>query len=229
MQDIKEYYILCEPIETKIGDLHFLKVNEFLNIALYSNLLILKKEDILPFISSKYIDYIKDWSFIDIIKYFNAKPNDLYSSYKKLFEICFKEDVFDKVESDDELEYYLNLIKKINCLNLERKNPNSEIEKFNMFKKFLQKKKGEEITFESIYTSVWVETGNKPDDLYLYELYALFYRTNQFKSYDSTTHFATVSKDIKIESWAKHIDILDLKEKNTMLDEFSQQAQSMMQ
>ncbi|MHB8065594.1 MAG: hypothetical protein ACYDG2_23750, partial [Ruminiclostridium sp.] len=178
MQDIKEYYILCEPIETKIGNLHFLKVSEYMDIGLYSSLLILQKKDILPYITDDYKDFFKEMPFIEIVKYFNKEPNDLYSAFKKLFEICFKEDVFDIIENDEELEYYRNLIKKINCLNLERPNTNAEIEKFNMFKRFLQKKKGEDVTFESIYTSVWVGTGSKPENLYIYELYALFNRVS---------------------------------------------------
>lgn len=209
MEDIRDFYILCEPIDTRIGKLHFLKVKDYPKLLRYSSYLLLEKDEIVKAIKEfdeNLADYLSGLQLIEVIKL--LKGTGIYDSFRKLFQLCFKKDVFDLIETDEELEYYRNLIKKINCINIEKPNPNLEIERFNRFRRFLQSKKGEAITFEAIYTSVWAAVGQKPNDMYIYELYALFNRIAQFKQYDTTTLFATISGEVKIEPWYKHIDIL---------------------
>lgn len=227
MQDIKEFYILCEPIETKIGKIRFFKVKEYLTLLPYIQLIYLQKKDIMKFIKPEYKEYFEKLSLLEIIKFFNHEDYNLYQSFKDLFKLCFDEDVFDLVQDDKELQYYLDLIKKMNCLNYEKPSSNPEIEKFNAFKKFFQKKNNDNVDFEAVYTSVWLSSGTKPNDLYIYEMYALFYRTGQFKNYNTTTLFATVSKDIKIESWCKAIDLTELKEKKTNIKDFEKKSKSL--
>jgi hypothetical protein len=41
------------------------------------------------------------------------------------------------------------------------------------------------------------------------QLYSVFYRLGAFKNYETTTLFATVSGDVKIESWSKKIDMYE--------------------
>jgi acyl-CoA-binding protein len=86
-----------------------------------------------------------------------------------------------------------------------------------------QKSNGE-LTFEAIYTSVWVETGEKPDDMTIYQMYALFSRIGQFKNYDTTTLYNTVSGEVKIDAWYKHINLLEKEDKKTTLEEFCRNA-----
>lgn len=214
MDDIRELYILCEPIDTRVGKLHFLKVKDYPKLLKYSSYLMLDKQDIINAIKSfdeDLADYLSDLSMIEIIRV--LKNTGIYEGFRQLFKLCFKKDVLDLIEDNKEFEYYRELIKKINCVNFEKPNPNPEIERFNRFKRFLQAKKGESISFEAIYTSVWVGVKQRPKDMYIYEMYALFNRIAQFKQYDATTLFATISSEVKIEPWYKHIDILKKDEK----------------
>lgn len=70
----------------------------------------------------------------------------------------------------------------------------------------MQKSKGESLTFEAMYTSVGLAFGKDPDDMTLYKFYKYFDRLSQFKNYDTTTLFATVSTDVKIEPWFKSFE-----------------------
>jgi hypothetical protein len=253
LQDIKDLYILGEPIETKIGNLHFLKVCEYTSILGFMAYLQLEKWEVVNLYKDdkEFYDLICELSFFDIIKLFKSieeiknktikehnanciKEDDmltdyvsLYTKYKELFVLCFKEDVIDRIDSDKLFEEYRNKIMKMNGIPKEEKNPNPEIQRFINMKKMLNRNKSNGITFESIYTSVWAFCGYKPSDMTLYELYALFNRIGQFKNYDTTVLYSTVTSDVKIESWAKHAEINE-EEKKSTLSEFSKSANSIM-
>lgn len=229
MENIKEFYILCQPIDINIGNhvyqLNFIKVKDYLKLIKYNPLIFMKKEEILETINQNHKPFFEQLTYLEIIKYFDQDDQlNLYQNFKDLFVLCFDEDIFDQLINDEQLYYILDLIKKINCLKYEKPCKNPELEKFNIFKKVFQKSKGEQIDFESIYSSVWLYCGNKPDDLYIYELYALFYRLSQFKLNNITTLYSTVSSDVKVESWCKSIDILGIEEKKMTLKEFESKS-----
>ena len=221
MQDVKEFYILCEPIETRIGTIRFFKVNEYLQLAKYMQLIFLTKKDLLKGMQKDVKDQFAEVSFLDLIKYLRNQDFNLYQNYKDLFYLCFGEDVFRKIADDKELQYYLDLIKRMNHLRYEKPSSNPEIEKFNIMKRKMNK---DAVNFEAVYTSVWIATGSKPSDMYIYEMYALFYREGQFKGHKLTSLFATVAKDQKIESWCKSVDMFDLEEKKLSLEDFKKKS-----
>lgn len=229
---MKEFYIYGRPIKTQIGDLHFITVEEYYDFIHEGHLsiLVLQKEDLLqrlkeiekldsgikPIISTVEkltlfefvrlignldMDGIDDQSYIKLLKI-----DSLYAGFKKLFEFCFKEDVFDRILSNEEFEEYRKLILEINCIPYEKPNPNPEIERYNQMKRLMQKHKGESADFESMYTSVWVGLSQCPDKLTLYRFNKLFARIAQFKNYNTSTLFATVSNDVKIDMWYKAIE-----------------------
>jgi hypothetical protein len=198
MQDIKDLYILCQPIETKIGQLRFIKVQEYPEMMKYVQLLFVDKIDLLQFINKEYRKLIEQISLLELIKKLNIEPIYMRKYFSEMFKFFFANDVFDLVQTDEELNYYRDLIKQMNQIHYEKPCSNPEIEKFNIFKRLLQKKKGQDVTFESIYTSVWVGTGMKPDDMCIYQLYALFSRISQFKNYDTTSLFATVTSEVRL-------------------------------
>jgi hypothetical protein len=112
----------------------------------------------------------------------------------------------------------------MNSLPYEEKNPNPEIQYFIDLKKQLEKQRSNGgLTFEAIYTSVWTMLGQRPDDMTIYQMYALFSRIGQFKNYDTTTLYNTTSGQVKIDPWYKHIDLME-EEKKTTLEEFSRNA-----
>lgn len=228
---MKEFYIYGRPIDTKIGKLHFLTVGEYYDFVLNGHLgyLTFQKDDLLKKLKEieKMDDGVKPivetleeltlFEFIRLMGSFGDTLDEnsyikllhldnLYLEFRKLFEFCFKEDVFDKIESNEEFEQYRELILEVNCIPYEKPNPNPEIEKYNAMRRLMQKHKGDSMDFESMYTSVWVGIGQCPDKLTMYKFNKLFERIAQFKNYDTTTLFATVSGDTKIDAWYKVVE-----------------------
>lgn len=226
MLNAKELYILGQPIETDIGTLHFVKVKDYPKLLRYSQYLDTEKFEIIRAISKidkNIANNLKDVPFITLITELKD-VFELYDVYEEMFLFLFKKETFSKIKTDEELEYYRNLIRKMNSLPHDEKNPNPEIQYFMNLKKMYDKQKSNGgLTFEAIYTSVWTQTGVCPDDLTIYQMYALFSRIGQFKNYDTTTMYNTVSGQVKIDPWYKHIDLME-EEKKTTLEEFSRNA-----
>jgi hypothetical protein len=68
------------------------------------------KKDILKLIQPEYKEYFERLPLLKIIKYFDNGNYNLYQNYRDLFILCFEDDVFDLIENDEELQYYLDLI-----------------------------------------------------------------------------------------------------------------------
>lgn len=208
MENYKELYILCEPLQTPIGQIKFLKVKDYPTLLEYVPYLKLQKFEVIEKIaerSKEQANYFSEKPFIDIIHELST-TYELEVAYIELFKLCFGEDVFYLVTTDEELEYYRDLIKEMNCLTYEKKNPNPEIEYFNELKRLMNQQKGSGITFKSIYTSVWLKTHERPSNMYIYEMYALFDRIMHFKNHDMTVLYSSVSSEVKVEPWYKSTD-----------------------
>lgn len=253
MENLKEFYIYGIPIDTKVGKLHFMTVREYYDFIKegYLNSLVLTKDDLLnKFIMLEKFDenlkvlteILSEMNLFDFLKFIegfstideNQKQQsyvhvlglfDLYLNFRKMFEFCFKEDVFSKISNSEEFEEYRDLIIEINCIPYEKPNPNPEIEKFNQMRRLIQKHKGESIDFESMYTSVGLAFGKDPDDMTLYKFNKYFSRLAQFKNYDTTTLFATVSSDVKIEPWYKAIEEKKIEQQTIAEEELKRKSQ----
>ncbi len=223
MQNIKELYFLCSPIDCEIGKLHFIKVSEYDEFLNYIPLLNLQKFEVLQMIHPEYKATFEKMQFIDIIRFFSGNEYELYQGYRQLFEFCFKEDVFEQIKSDEEFEAYRTLIRKINFVSFDPPNQNPEIERFNSLKKMYAQKNHDALTFEAMYSSVWVATGCRPADLTIYELNMLFNRICMFKNYDTSILFKTVTNEVTIDAWYKQ---MELTQDQTTLEEFSNHANS---
>lgn len=232
MENIKQFYILGQPIETKLGTIRFIKVKEYPQFAELLGYLLIEKNELLNQFkklsqldeSMKILyDFLKDrtmFEFIKTIRDYNMNFFGLYQIYEghvELFKFCFNEDVFDKIETDKEFEYYKELILEMNAIPYEKPNPNPEIERFNKMKRWLNHNKGESITFEAMYTSVWAYLGECPDELTLYQFHKLFERIAQFKNFDISSISAMFSEKPKIEWWFK--DLSQNNEEQQYLDE----------
>lgn len=225
MENYKELYILCEPINTPIGDINFLKVKDYPLLLNYVPYFKLQKFEVIDKIretSKELADHYQEKQFIEIIRELSS-VYELETAYSELFYLCFDKDVFDLITTDEQLEYYLNLIKDMNCISVEKKNPNPEIEYFNELKRMMDKQKNSGITFEAIYTSVWKEIGERPKELYIYEMYSLFDRIAHFKNHDLTALYSSVSSEVKVESWYKSTD-KDKKQELTSLEELQSKS-----
>ncbi len=233
LKALKPFYIYGRPLETDIGTLHFITVGEWYDFVLegYLSVLTMEKCDVENQLKSIVhldsgvqivLDVLKFCDFFTFIKNIGESVNnetdientylhalglvDLYQKMREMFEFCFKEDVFHKITSQEEFDSYRGLIMDINCITHEKPNPNPEIERFNQMKRLLQQHKGDDVTFDSMYTSVGLALGKDPDNMTMYKFYKYFERLMQFKNYDTSVLFATVSDKVKVEPWYKKVE-----------------------
>lgn len=229
MEDTKELYILGNSIETPVGTMKFLKVNQYPTLCKYLPYLNLEKFEVMNMVNrhnSEFASIIGDMEFIEVIKTLDILG--LRTFYEELFLLCFGKNIIDEITSDEEFESYRTKIREINCISYDKKNPNPEIERFNQMKRAFERKKNGDVSFESVVTSVWVSLGESPKNLTMYQLYSLFSRIGQFKNYDTMTLYNSASGTIDVEGWYKHIDMNKMEEK-TSLDEFSSNAKSLIE
>lgn len=219
-----ELYILEQPIETEIGLLYPILVGDYRKFIKFNGLIHLDKNMIVnnfkELVSQDknyepLLDLAKELHLFDFIKAFSSEEfngsflHDLYRQYKKLFEFCFKDDVFDLIKSNEDFDKYINLIRDINGIEYEPTSPNPEVERRKELKRKLESMKKDNITFESIFTSICVGLKKLPSEvntMSIYSINKIFQRIGQFKNYDTSTLFATVSKDVKIDEWYKSTD-----------------------
>lgn len=215
MKDIKEFYILGQPIETEIGKVHFLKVKEYPDYFLDLHTVALTHLQLVY----KYIDMNKTGvltGFIEQLKMvslFDAVTSieELNDAYARLFTKVFQgEHWADKINKDN-FNYYRNLVLEMNCVKEEKINPNPEIQRAIERSKRVKAMEGEKLEFSDICSSCVGFNGltyNDLNDFTIYQLYMTYYRIGQIKNYDTSTLFATVSTEkINIESWSKHINL----------------------
>lgn len=237
MENARELYCLghSDGIDTRVGKIHFIKVKEYALFSKHVSFLLLEKRDIEDYIKAliqgdsrfeSLYTFTENSDLLTIIKALKESMPGIYEGYKKLFEFCFKKDILEEIEDNEEFVRYIDIIKKINCVSHKKANPNPEIARFEEMKREYEEKKRGRVTFDSIYYSIWLAVGERPDEMTLYDFYSLFSRIGQFKNYDSTILFKTVTNEVNVEPWAKHIDILEDSEKKTTLKEFSEKANS---
>lgn len=208
MDNIPDFYILGLPVRTPIGDIYPIKVKEFVEIAKYLQILNIEDFEFKRMLGIEDNEELKDIHFFEIIKGLKGTNwhegnaiYDIYAGYRDLFQMCFKCDAFELIETSEEFEMYRDLIRSINGITYEKPNPNPEIEKYNQMKKLLESKKGDSITFKAMYTSILVSTGNNPNELTLYQFYEVFERIGHFKNFDVTTMYRMMDSDVDVNNW----------------------------
>ncbi len=225
--DIKEFYILGLPINTPIGECHFLKVKEYPDYFMNLQVVALTKNHII----SKYTELNKDGSLSEFIEELH-KVNlfeivlgipEIKEAYDRMFDKVFGQDeIITQIENENDFSYFRNLVMTMNCLKEETVNPNPEIQRALERSKRVKSQEADKIDFADMVTSIVGYNGLTYDDLNnftIYQLYMTYYRIAQFKNYDTSTLFATVASDkINIESWSKHINLFE-EEKHTISHE----------
>lgn len=229
MMDMKEFYILGLPVDTPIGHCNFLKVKDYPDYFMSLQIVGLTKNHII----SKYSELNKDGSLdefmlelrnSDMFEIAMGIP-ELHEAYLKLFNKLFNDEniLFDVTKEN--FDYYRKLVMTMNCLKEEVINPNPEIQAAIERSRRVKSQEGEKLEFSDIVTSVVGYNGLTYSDINefsLYQLYMTYYRIAQFKNYDTTTLFATVSADkIKIDSWSKHINLYEDEKYAITQDEFN--------
>lgn len=225
MENIKELYILEKPIKTRIGYIHPTLVGEYDKLVQFDGVLNLDKTALVNhFIEltnqdnnfQPFLDIVRELDMFNFIllcgvdEYKGSFLYDLYAKYRELFEFAFKEDVFLLIENNKEFNEYINIIRDINSIKYEPTSPNPEVERRNQLRRKLDSMKGDNVTFEDMFTSVCAGLNKLPSEvnkMTVYSFYKIFQRIGQFKNYDTNVLFATVSSEAKIEPWYKSTEV----------------------
>lgn len=209
-----QMYILGLPIALPIGTIHPIKVSEYEVLARHMRALFMDISDVRKTMKmlckenkgfdglSMYAEQVDFFTFVTSFKdgeYKGSFLYDLYDDQKRLFEFLFREDVFDKIEDNESLNLYRKKIISMNNIQYKKPNPNPELARLDDLKAKLSEMKGENITFEAMYTSVLLSCPLNPNDLTLYQLDKAFDRVIHFKNYDTSTLFKTVDHSGKMD------------------------------
>jgi hypothetical protein len=238
MKDIKDFYILGMPIETKIGDCHFLKVKEYPDYFLDLQTISLSKLQII----NKYEEsnrLKKDSLIEEIIG--ELKKIDLYTmaisvpelqeSYVKVFTKVFNSDDILSEIDENNFTQIRKIVMDMNWVKEEEINPNPEIQRAIERSRRVKSMDGDKLAFADIVSSVVGYNGLKYQDINeftVYQLYMTFYRIAQIKNYDTSTLFATVSSEkISIDSWSKHINFFEKENHTITKDELDSKSNSL--
>jgi hypothetical protein len=234
MMDIKEFYILGLPIQTEIGECHFLKVKEYPDFFMDLQVVSLTKNQLI----NKYHELNKDGSLNELLDELTRLSlyeiqlglPELQESYYKLFSKVFcGNDAIHHI-SKENFDYYRKLIMVMNCIKEEEANPNPEIQKAIERSRRLKQLDGEKTEFSDVITSVVGFNGlsyHHINEFTIYQLYMTYYRIAQFKNYDTSTLFATVSDKVNVDSWSKHINIFEEEKHFISKDEFDKKSNSL--
>lgn len=230
MQNLEEFYILGEPIETDLGDCSFLTVKDYPSYSPHLEVLGLSKEKIvfLRHQQGERIEVINELQKLELVELV-LLHTDIRGYYEELFARVFKdEDALYKIKSHDEFNAHRNLIMRMNCIREEKINPNPEIQKWIEKSKRFKQQEGDKITNGDMIASIAMFSGvtyKEIAEMTIYQMYMSFNSIGNFKNYDTTTLYSTVSSEkIKIHSWSEHIDLFKEEKHGISRSEFDEKS-----
>lgn len=217
IEDIREFYILGLPIQTEIGDCHFITVADYPNYFVDLQIISMTKDHIIQRYSKankngeydELISNLRELSFFQIM----VGIPDMFKAYSRIFDKVFNiQEAINRIKSEEEFNYYRSLIMKMSCIKEEKINPNPEIQAAIERSRRVKAQDAEKLEFADMVTSIASLGGfsyGEINDLTLFQMHMTYYRFAQIKSYDTSTLFATVSGEVDIENWSKHIDLFE--------------------
>ena len=214
-----EFFYLGKPVETPIGLVEFKKVEEYDKVAKY--LAILKNTDKISILkllmksgNGELANILSTEPLLDTL--IVLKESVLYEQYVEALEYFLCKNIINQddlvIYTDEELYEYLELIYHMNATSFPRRlTGNPEIDRYIQYEKQLANSKSGGMTIEAILSSVKVYMGLSMDELKnmtIYQLFADFYRVNQYQSFTVTSMYTMMDSKVKIIDWNKDVDIL---------------------
>ena len=214
-----EFFYLGKPVETPIGLVEFKKVEEYDKVAKY--LAILKNTDKISILkllmksgNGELANVLSTEPLLDTL--IVLKESVLYEQYVEALEYFLCKNIINQddlvIYTDEELYEYLELIYHMNATSFPRRlTGNPEIDRYIQYEKQLANSKSGGMTIEAILSSVKVYMGLSMDELKnmtIYQLFADFYRVNQYQSFTVTSMYTMMDSKVKIIDWNKDVDIL---------------------
>lgn len=242
IEDVEEFYITGLPIKTDIGMIRFITVKEYPTLSMKLGVLQTDKNRIICEFAKglekakneedrvnlqQFIDEVAKAPFYEIVREFD----ELNEGYRELFDELFYEDgAWDKVTVDS-FDYYRDLMIKMNGISVPETNPNPEIQKWiDKSNRVKQQNNQDGLDFASMFSSLFVigHSYEAINNLTMYQFYMAFQRLAKFKEYDSSTLFATVAPDVKVENWFKTIKLNEKESSFMSKDDFGKKYGGML-
>ncbi|MFS0643676.1 hypothetical protein [Siminovitchia sp. 179-K 8D1 HS] len=244
MRNDKEHYIFGKPVDTSVGKVRFLKYHEYIDhqekMGLMSmNVLHIyyayknqfKREKDKEILES--IEMVKEQSLYNLV----LSNEDFFEAYVTIFEIVLSENKTDinsilkQIFQDEELFMSMrSLVLEMNMTIEEEVSPNPEIQKAIERSRRVKQKESPKQSISDMASSIFIATGKDYDEISnmtVLQFYASYFRLNQFKSYDTTSLFATVAEKVSIEAWNKHINLFERESDTIDKDKFIKQFKGM--
>lgn len=212
----KEFYILGLPVKIAEGEIEPFKIVDYFDYAGDLSMMALTKNNIIY----QYSKLNKDKSLDDLIAELQnmslleiiLSVSDFRNSYFTIFRKCLGQDFSDIITEDNFMDIRKTIL-DMNCIPEEDASPNHEIQQALERSKRVKAQGKENSDMGDVISSIVAFTGinySSVLDWTIYQVYMTYSRIAQFKNYDTTTLFATVPSESKvdIESWSKHIDLL---------------------
>lgn len=233
MLNIVDFYVLGIPIDTKIGKCKFITVANYPQFLSHLDVLSFTKDKILYLRSlhdenKETLEYLKTLELLDLV----LLHSDIREYYEELFAYLFDdEEAFYRLESRDDFSEIRSIILRMNCVKEEIVNPNPEIQAWIEKSRRVKSQDNGKTTIGDMISSVAVHCGytyKYISEMTIYQLHMTFSRIANFKNYDTTTLFATVSSDkIDIKSWSEHIDMFTDEKHGISREEFDKKTGSL--
>lgn len=228
IENIPQLYIFERPIETEIGVAYPIMMKDYPEFIRYYEVFEYDKPTLLIHLNKEALQERKNGNEVgfeinkllyeecakrtlyEIIRD-SANPDHglhgfkrMYYNTKGLFNMCFKEDVFHKINSQEELAEYLKFIAEMNAIQYEEPTTNPDIIRDRKAQRFLAEASGNNLTLESKITSVYVVTGEDPMKMSMYKFNKLFDRIAHIKNHDRAVLYSTIDTKIKVPPWFRH-------------------------
>lgn len=189
---VKEYSMLS-------GHLEFLKlqgweVKELIQKSIKGSL-----------VENVVLDSINGNDFMTCVQNNVFKLRDQYTSIFNMLVEDFDEKMFWKV-TNAEFDKFRKLILRYNGVRYYERNPNPEIEKFNMYERLIAKRNGASVEFDTIFALLMTKEGggHKPHDINdfsILQFYSAFSVIQNVKNHEATILFKTVDPKMEIANY----------------------------
>lgn len=214
MNDLRDFYILGLPIETSIGECHFIKIKDYYKFAQYLNLVRMSRDEIAySLFSANQTESSKEVKKLTLFEVVTQLPLFTEAYHKVLSKMFNDEGILEKVTHENFTEIR-KLILDMNLLKEEKINPNPIIQKAIERSKRLKSLESSELNLTNMISSIVAFGSSDYEKIVnwtIYQVYMTFLRIALLKKYDTSTLFATVDPDHakNIEDWSKDIEIFE--------------------
>lgn len=232
IEDLRDWYVFGEPVETKYGNVRFLTYKEYLmnshSLSLmsmnvlhiyheYRKTLDLKNQDV-----QEALEEMKSLPLFTLI----SQLENFKKAYEEILSLVIEdESLTQAIISDEKLFYFFRTLILDMQMIQEAEVAESEIvQEFIEKSRRVKMKNAEKQSVFDITSSIVASTGISYAELAnmtVLQVYSTYYRIGALKNYDTSTLFATISEKVTIENWNRSIDLFEKETAGMKASEFN--------